>query len=78
MTFYIIFDTFGTPYSSLQSKLLNLLNHLMSHMHMERVSASVWPTFLDTSGRTLDEYSIRKWTFYKVTACMIHVIYLIG
>ena len=34
---------------------------------IRQVSANVWQTFLDSYGRTLDEYSIRKWTFYKVS-----------
>ena len=34
---------------------------------MQQISSSVWPSFLDIYGKALDEYSIKKWTFYKVS-----------
>ena len=31
---------------------------------MQKITESVWLLFQDSSGKVLDEYSIRKWTFF--------------
>jgi len=36
-------------------------------LDMQELTNSVWGTFQDSSGKILDEYSVKKWTFYKVS-----------
>ena len=35
---------------------------------MEALSAAKWPLYLDSEGRILDEYTVRKIAFHKVSA----------
>lgn len=43
-------------------------------LDMQKISPASWSLFQDSCGRLLDEYSVRKWTFFEVSSLILDLL----